>query len=132
MNDETMMEEGAGTLDALKTQIEQRRVREELKGVEYLGIRWHCDNAGRQAVTEAMQFADIHEAQHGEGTFTTQWKGMNGQWADSVTKADLLAVGMLMGQRRSACFARERELLGLADADPEGFDTTLIGSGWPA
>lgn len=132
MTDETLMEEGTGTLDALKTQIEQRRVREELKGVEYLGIRWYADNAGRQAVTEALQFADIHEAQHGAGTFSTQWKGMNGQWTDSVTKADLLAVGLLLGQRRSACFAREHELLALAEADPDGFDTTLIGTEWPA
>lgn len=129
MTDET---KDTSTLDALKTQVARRRVREELKGVEYLGIRWYADSDGRQAVTETLAFADIFESQHGDGTFETQWKGMHGRWADSVTKADLLAVGMLLGQRRAACFARERELMALAETDPEGFDAALIGVGWPA
>lgn len=125
------METGSSTLDALRTQITTRRHRAEARGVEHLGIRWVADSAGRQSVTEALAFADAVEAEHGPGAFTTQWKGANGQWAENVTRTDLLTVGMLIGQRRAACFARERELSLLAGADPESFDTTLIGTGWP-
>jgi len=129
---EDLIAEGSSRLDALKSQIAKRRWNEELKGVTHKGIRWYADPQGRQAVTETLQFAQMYEAEHGEGTFATDWKGMQGQWAESVTRADLLQVGALLGQRRQTCFAREKELIAQAEADPDGFDEQVIGTGWPS
>lgn len=123
--------EDTSRVDALTSQIAKRRWSEEMKGVAFKGIRWYADSDGRQAVTETLQFAEMFEAQHGAGSFATDWKGMSGQWAQGVTKADLLQVGQLLGARRQACFARERQLLEQLQADPDAFDEADIGLGWP-
>lgn len=127
--EEDLIDEGNSRLDALKHQIEKRRWREELRGVEHLGIRWYAGSAGRQAVMESLQYAATVEAQG--GMFATDWKGENGQWALGVTKTDLETVAGLLGQRRQQCFARERELVDMAETDPDNFDEQIIGTGWP-
>jgi len=122
--------EDSGGIEALRVQIASRRRREELKGAEHLGIRWQAGPEDRLAVLESIAFADMVEAQGGQ--FTTRWKGMGGQWSTEVTRNELLQAAAALGQRRAACFRRERELLDILEGDPEGFDPTLIGSGWPA
>lgn len=128
---EELIEEGNSRLDALLSQIAKRRWNEELRGVAHAGIRWQADPESRLAVLETLQFADMVEAVNGPGTFKTNWKGMRGQWASNVAKSDLLDAGRKIGERRAACFAREKELVDLAMADPDGFDETVIGAGWP-
>jgi len=130
MTEDAEITEGNGShMDALRHQIAKRRWREELRGVEYAGIRWHADAQGRQAVMESMQFASMAEAQG--SPFSTQWKGKGGKWAAGIGKAELETVAVLLGQRRGALFAREKELIDQAEADPENFDERLIGTGWP-
>ena len=132
MNEESeITAEGNSRLDALRHQIAQRRWREEVKGVEHNGARFRGDSDGRQAVTEAAQFAEMFEAGNGAGTFQVDWKSIDGQWAEGVTRDDLVSIMQKLGQRRQACFAREKELIAQAKADPDGFDQTLIGTGWP-
>ena len=131
MNEETdFTDEGNSRLDALRHQIAKRRWREELRGTERNGIRWQSDPDGRLAVLESMAFADLSESRGGP-PFRTRWKGLGGQWSNELGKKELIEAAAAIGQRRAACFARERELLDQLEADPEQFEETEIGTGWP-
>jgi len=120
------IEEGTPGLDALIWQIADRRWREELRGVEHLGIRWGGDSDSRQSVVETIRAAEEYEATNGGGSFSTDWKGLDG-WASDVTLADLREVLTLLADRRQACFKTERQKA----ADAEAGKDVELGSGWP-
>lgn len=119
-------EEHDSGLDALIWQIGEQRRRVEHAGIAYRGIRFRGDAGGRQSVGEALAFVEAYEAEHGAGTFSTSWKGLDG-WLDDVGLDDLREVRNRLAARRQACFQRERELVAAAEAG-EHVD---LGSGWP-
>ena len=127
--EEQLPTEDTSRIDALRVQIAKRRRHEELRGTEQLGTRWQAGPEDRLAVLESIAFADMVESQGGQ--FVTRWKGKGGQWSTGIGRAELMQAAVALGQRRQACFARERELLDILESDPAAFDEQLIGIGWP-
>ncbi len=120
-----MSEEGTPGEDALRSQIARRRWMEECKGITYNGVRFSGDAGSRQSVTESLEAARQYESKNGDGSFSTEWKAVDG-WL-TVGLSDLEAVHEALAMRRQDCFERERQLLDAVEAG----QTISLGSGWP-
>jgi hypothetical protein len=90
------------------TDIESQRKEQERIGVTINGVRYAGDASNRQALSEAIQFAEAAGI-----TRFARWKDSDGRFPMEHPVADVQQALIAIAQRRGQLIAREGELVGL-------------------
>lgn len=110
------------TVEQLVASIEQQRKAAERQGVTINGLRYAGDESNRQALSEAIQFAE----DAGETTFAG-WKDSDGGFHADHPVADVKSAYRAIGARRSALIALEGQYVAQV---MDGTLTDVDGLNW--
>ena len=116
-------EEHDSGMDAIKSQSTRRRKRLERQGVTINGVRYAGDADTRNAIREAVDFAESAGM-----TAFASWKDDDGTFHANHPVADVNDALLAIAQRRSALIAREGEIHAACD---DGTATqAMLSEGW--
>ena len=97
--------------DSLISRIEAQRKEQESLGVTINGIRYAGYPGNRQALGEALEFANVSGA-----TVFPGWKGSDGQFHADHPVADVLEAYQAIGARRSGLIGLEGQYIAQVEA----------------
>jgi hypothetical protein len=118
-----MEEEHNSGMDAIKSQATDRRKRLEKRGVTLNGVRYAGDAQTRQAIREAVDFADSIGM-----TAFDAWKDDGGRFHANHPVSAVRDALQAIASRRSRLIAREGEIHAACDAGTA--TQAMLGEGW--
>lgn len=111
---------------AQRHQIVARCHRQTSAGVTLNGAVYATDERAQSLVTGAVVGAML--AQQNQEPYATDWKRADGTW-ETLGAAGMTAVGLATLAHIKACYARQKELLGLLDTG--NYTDDMLGLDWP-
>jgi len=100
----TAEDQSAERKSSLINQLETKRKEAEAEGVTINGVRFSGDPSNRQALSEALQFANAANLTEFAG-----WKDSDGGFHTTMPSADVQQAYQSIGQRRSQLIALESQ-----------------------